>query len=95
MWTLILLLLAGDLVVGCLWWRERTAHQKSRRALGWWRDYAHGKHGYPGRVSSGVSTTQPTTVPLHLMDTDQGMAAARAILEAKVRAHRANGGDAA
>lgn len=39
MWLLILLLLAGDVVVGWCWWREVRAHARSRAALDFWRTY--------------------------------------------------------
>lgn len=85
MWLLILLLLVADAIVGYCWWRdrralaqERQAHQKSRNALEFWR-------GYRGKKDAGA----PTTVPLHLMDSDHGMAAVREVIRQRVTEHRA------
>lgn len=78
---LILLLLIGDLVVLYCWRRERQAHACSRRALRFWRDYRRGQ-----------GDGQPPEVPLHLMDSDHGLAAVREVLKAKVREHRVSRG---
>lgn len=84
MWVLILLLLIGDVVVGYCWWQERRAHTRSRRALGFWRDYRRG----------GDRPGYPVSVPLRLLDSDHGMAAVREVLQAKVAEHRADRGAA-
>lgn len=78
MWLLILLLLAGDLVIGYCWWRERQAHARSRRALHFWRDYRVGSKRH----------AQPTVFPSSLMDTEDGQAAVRGLIQAKVAEHK-------